>query len=85
MAGRKDLTSTEYRKARAYVLERDAYTCAYCGQEANTVDHIVPVKLGGVDHNPSNLVAACLSCNSRKGANIHRRLNWVNKRWGVKL
>jgi 5-methylcytosine-specific restriction endonuclease McrA len=30
-----------------------------------TLDHIVPVELGGTN-DPSNLVTACLSCNSAK-------------------
>jgi hypothetical protein len=40
-------------------------TCAYCGGEADTIDHVYPRAMGGTDH-PSNLVPACGSCNSRK-------------------
>lgn len=35
---------------------------------ATTVDHVQPVSKGGELYNPSNLVAACVSCNSRKQA-----------------
>lgn len=50
------------------VLRRDDYTCQYCGKRVPylTVDHIIPRSLGG-EHVWSNLVAACPSCNHRKG------------------
>jgi 5-methylcytosine-specific restriction endonuclease McrA len=45
--------------------------CAYCPEPATTWDHIVPVSAGGTTA-PGNIVPACLSCNSRKGAlDIH--------------
>jgi 5-methylcytosine-specific restriction endonuclease McrA len=56
----------EWKRVRAYVLERDGRVCAWCGREANTVDHVHEVVNGG-DNDPANLVAACLSCNSRRG------------------
>jgi 5-methylcytosine-specific restriction endonuclease McrA len=55
-----------YRKARAKVLERDGWTCVYCHGPADTVDHIIPVSQGGPG-TEDNLVAACRSCNSRRG------------------
>ncbi len=39
--------------------------CAYCGGQADTLDHIVPVASGGTSA-WDNLTAACRSCNSRK-------------------
>jgi 5-methylcytosine-specific restriction endonuclease McrA len=50
------------------VLRRDDYTCQYCGLHTAhlTIDHIIPRHLGGV-HDWGNLVAACPSCNHRKG------------------
>ena len=51
-------STTLWRKIRSKVLARDQYTCYYCGQEANTVDHILPRKSGGLDA-MDNLVAAC--------------------------
>jgi 5-methylcytosine-specific restriction endonuclease McrA len=50
------------------VLHRDNYTCQYCGRHAPylTIDHIIPRRLGG-QHSWENLVAACPSCNHRKG------------------
>lgn len=41
--------------------------CAYCPATATTWDHIVPVSAGGKTV-PGNILPACLSCNSRKGA-----------------
>lgn len=50
------------------ILRRDNYTCQYCGRHLPflTVDHVVPRRLGG-HHTWNNLVAACPSCNHRKG------------------
>lgn len=39
--------------------------CAYCGGEATSIDHIVPLVLGG-EHHWSNLAPACARCNSQK-------------------
>jgi len=56
------------RLTRREVFRRDNYTCQYCGRrEAGlTVDHVVPRYLGG-QHIWTNVVAACASCNHRKG------------------
>jgi len=56
----------------AAVLERDGHTCRYCGRPATTADHVIPKAKGGTDE-MSNLVAACRSCNSGKGARILTR------------
>lgn len=50
------------------VLRRDEYTCQYCGQHSAhlTLDHVMPRRLGG-EYSWENLVAACPSCNHRKG------------------
>lgn len=49
------------------MLQRDGYICAYCGQDATQVDHVIPRKAGGT-HDLDNLVACCAPCNSKKGA-----------------
>ena len=54
-----------YQRVRKEVLDRDYWTCHYCGQEANTVDHVIPISKGGTDE-ASNMVAACIKCNSGK-------------------
>ena len=61
----KPYKSAYYQKTRQLVLRRDYNTCHYCGQEANTVDHLIPVSKGGTD-DASNMVACCLQCNSSK-------------------
>jgi len=56
------------RLTRREVFARDRHTCQYCGRQASdlTLDHIVPRHRGG-GHTWENLVAACKSCNHRKG------------------
>jgi 5-methylcytosine-specific restriction endonuclease McrA len=53
---------------RKAVLARDAWTCQYCGHQANglTVDHVIPRSRGG-ESDWENIVAACAPCNRRKG------------------
>jgi 5-methylcytosine-specific restriction endonuclease McrA len=50
------------------ILRRDHYACQYCGRRGDrlTVDHVVPRSLGG-QTSWTNVVAACLRCNLRKG------------------
>lgn len=60
--------SRAYRKARLQVLARDGYVCHYCGRDATTADHIIPIKAGGDPVSLDNMVACCVSCNSRKGS-----------------
>lgn len=59
------------KRLRYEVLRRDNHACRYCGRSAPevalTVDHVVPVALGGSD-DPTNLVAACRDCNAGKSA-----------------
>jgi len=61
--------SRQWRALRLRILARDGYTCGYCGQPADTVDHILPVdKHPDQAMSPDNLIAACKRCNSRKGS-----------------
>ncbi|MDZ7736991.1 MAG: HNH endonuclease [Gammaproteobacteria bacterium] len=52
---------------------RDAHMCMYCGgghiEALLTRDHVLPISRGGRDC-WSNVVAACRSCNTRKGNRI---------------
>ncbi len=41
--------------------------CAYCDQPATDRDHVIPLDLGGTD-DILNVVPACGTCNSSKGA-----------------
>jgi 5-methylcytosine-specific restriction endonuclease McrA len=58
----------KYKAQRLIVLARDGYTCVYCGQDANTVDHIVSIKAGGDPISLENMIACCKRCNSAKGS-----------------
>lgn len=59
------------KRLRYEILKRDGHRCRYCGATAAeaplTIDHVVPVALGGTDE-PTNLVTACGPCNSGKSA-----------------
>lgn len=71
-------TLTHKRRAESYGVEHVAYSrtailarwghaCAYCGQLATHLDHVVPLSRGGADVE-ANIVPACASCNLSKGA-----------------
>lgn len=68
--------------AHAEVFERDGWVCQLCGEpvdrsaifpdcRAPSLDHIVPLSLGG-EHSRANTQCAHLGCNIRKG-NRHAR------------
>jgi 5-methylcytosine-specific restriction endonuclease McrA len=64
--------SRQWRALRIRILQRDGYTCGYCGQTADTVDHILPVdKHPDQAMSQDNLIAACKRCNSSKGSRSH--------------
>lgn len=63
------------KETRAYVLERNGYTCQMCGMAAGdqdpfnpertvrlTIGHIIDKSKGGEDY-PQNLRAVCTNCN----------------------
>ncbi len=53
---------------RRSLFSRDSYACQYCGTTSHklTVDHVIPQSRGGKTE-WTNVVAACESCNRRKG------------------
>ena len=53
------------KKFRAYILERDQYTCYFCGEYGDTIDHLLPRAKGG-HTTPVNCVCACNLCNQSK-------------------
>lgn len=61
----RTLTEVEWAETLAYFN----HACAYClrSDVKLTMDHLVPVSKGG-PHTQDNVVPACKSCNSRKGA-----------------
>jgi 5-methylcytosine-specific restriction endonuclease McrA len=71
-------TLTQRRRAEEYGTEHVEYSrtaifarwlwkCAYCGNRAEHLDHVVPLSKGGADVE-SNMVPACAPCNLSKGA-----------------
>ena len=62
-------SSYQWRKIRERILRRDQNTCQRCGLEGDTVDHIIPRKLGGNDMD-SNLQVLCRTCNFSKGGRL---------------
>lgn len=62
-ARRNDLTAAQWEEIKAHYGHR----CVYCGRKMQrlTKDHIIPLINGGA-HTASNIVPACLSCNSKK-------------------
>lgn len=57
------LTEAQWRD----ILDQYHHRCAYCGSKLDklTIDHVVPLIKGG-KHSASNVVPACLHCNSSK-------------------
>jgi len=61
---------------RRAVLQRDHFRCAYCTKnKADTIDHVLPKALGG-KHEWRNVVAACRSCNGKKGSKTLADMGW---------
>lgn len=56
-------------RLRFAILQRDNFTCRYCGRSAPDVvlevDHVDPRVAGG-SNDPANLVTACFQCNRGK-------------------
>ncbi len=50
---------------RSNIFIRDFYTCQYCGNNAESIDHVIPKSKGG-EHEWSNVVACCKKCNLTK-------------------
>jgi len=51
--------------SRRAVFARDEYRCQYCGNRADSIDHVLPRSRGGA-HVWENLAAACRPCNTAK-------------------
>jgi 5-methylcytosine-specific restriction endonuclease McrA len=62
-----------WRKLRAKVFATKGRACWWCGRTATTVDHVLPVVLGG-GHGLDNLVPACSRCNYGRGASLGNRM-----------
>ena len=88
---RADLHTTQWKKTRLAVLNRDDWVCAYCNRDLlllpamqRTADHVIPTSAGGTSE-MHNLVACCKECNSRKQDRVLVRQNWYNEHWLPKM
>lgn len=71
------------RDKRLAIYLRDGLRCAYCLSPDNlTVDHVIPRHAGGTNHE-SNLVTACVSCNSAKAGRSVRAYFALLRKQGV--
>ena len=85
------LPNSENYKKKLKILQRDNFTCGYCGIEQKAdkleLDHIIPVSKGGKS-TPNNLITSCQKCNRYK-SNIDVRdfmekfKNTYNTPWGI--
>lgn len=69
---KRDDFETWKHTTKVSLWERQLMRCYYCGDalgnvSASNLEHLVPVLYGGGVH-PANLVLACSTCNSLKGA-----------------
>ncbi|MCB1177083.1 MAG: HNH endonuclease [Leptospiraceae bacterium] len=78
--------------SRNHILERDGYTCVYCGKRPNpsklTLDHVIPKsrwneiskdkKIHFEFNSWENIVTACKECNTKKGNRLLSELRWKN-------
>lgn len=59
--------------SRLNIFLRDDFTCQYCAKRFKaqdlTFDHVIPRAAGGLT-NYENIVACCVSCNTRKGSSL---------------
>jgi len=61
--------------SRQLVYKRDDYECQYCGNKKKlTIDHVIPKSKGGKD-TWDNVVAACATCNVKKGDKLLHETN----------
>lgn len=63
---------------RYSILDRDNYTCIYCGKEVKEfqIDHIYPYVLGG-SNDIDNLVTSCVTCNNKKSSTIIENIDEI--------
>lgn len=69
-AREKALPATLTAEQWLAILAAYQYRCAYCNDKPKRLsqDHVIPISKGGGTI-PSNIVPACISCNSRKSTN----------------
>lgn len=67
--GRRGRSSKDWitKNRRRSIYKRDGGACVYCLSRANplSLDHLIPRGKGG-NHESTNLVTACIPCNSKR-------------------
>jgi 5-methylcytosine-specific restriction endonuclease McrA len=74
----KDYVAPQKKAAftRFNLFLRDEFSCQYCGSRGDlTFDHVVPRARGGIT-SWENVVAACGSCNLRKGSRSLKQVGY---------
>ena len=59
---------------RSNIFIRDFNTCQYCGNNAESIDHIIPKSRNG-SHSWDNVVTACMDCNHKKAGRTPKEAN----------
>jgi len=53
-------------KLRNFIFQKYNYTCVYCGDRGEEIEHIIPKSKGGTN-SVHNLTLSCRKCNIKKG------------------
>jgi len=64
------------KRYRESIYQAWSHCCAYCSEEATTLDHIIPRFKSG-SSNRNNLVPACRRCNTAKASS--KMEDWYQK------
>lgn len=78
-----DIRSTRrWKELSKRIIQRDG-VCCVCGTDVDlTVDHIIPIAMGGDPWAEENLVTMCAYHNKQKGARIEgQTTDYLNPRW----
>lgn len=72
----------QWKAVAKAIIERDS-VCSVCGTDQGlSVDHIIPLSLGGSPFDPDNLVTMCMTHNRQKSNKVTGQLHdWINKDW----
>lgn len=74
-----DLISTLTKEQLTDWMMTANKTCPYCGQDAGSIDHVIPLARGG-KHELDNLEMICLTCNKAKmDMTKEEFLGWIRK------
>lgn len=62
-----------YKRIREVLFNRGHTVCEWCENpltpKNSTIEHIIPLKVGGLDHE-NNMTLACKSCNEKRGSSM---------------